>query len=128
MLANDHLLVKNWFKLLSHASMRIGISICQNGFLHTKSAYLSYIPFINTSVFGMLGSVNSRNFVPVNVWKTVRRKNDDSSDSMPDGAIAGSGYVQCRPEVLVADDVTGSLGVRDRVIACTPWKVPARTR
>jgi hypothetical protein len=26
------------------------------------------------------------------------------------------------------EDVTGTLGVRERVIACTPWNVPARTR
>jgi hypothetical protein len=85
------------------------------------------MPFISTSVFGMLGSVNRRNFVPVSVWKTVNRKKEDSSDSMPDGAAVGSGYVQVRP-VELAEDVTGSFGVRDRVMAWTPWNVPARTR
>lgn len=95
--------------------------------MHTKSAYLSYTPFIKTSVFGMLGSVNRRNFVPLRVWKTVKRKKDDSSDSIPDGATLGSGYVQLRPDEF-AEEVTGSLGVRDRVIAWTPWNVPARTR
>jgi hypothetical protein len=62
-----HLLVNHAPTLLSQLSTRIGISICQKGFLHTKSAYRSYTPLITTSVFGMLGSVKSKNFVPVSV-------------------------------------------------------------
>ena len=76
----------------------------------------------------MLGSVNNRNFVPLRVWKTVRRKKLDSRDSIPDGATVGSGYVQVFPLADVEEDVTGNLGVSERVIAWTPWKVPARTR
>jgi len=119
----NHRLLNHWLRLRSQASIRIGISICQNGFLQTKSAYRSYTPFMITSVFGILGSVKRRNLVPVSVWKTVRRKKDDSSDSMPVGATVGSGYVQARSE-----DSEGSLGVRDLVMAWTPWNVPARTR
>lgn len=85
------------------------------------------MPFISTSVLGMLGSVNRRNLVPVRVWNTVNLKNEDSRDSIPLGATVGSGYVQLRPDEL-AEDVTGSFGVRDRVMAWTPWNVPARTR
>ena len=76
----------------------------------------------------MLGSVNRRNLVPVSVWKTVNLKNEDSRDSMPLGAKVGSGYVHVRPDEPAAEDVTGSFGVRDRVMAWTPWNVPARTR
>lgn len=75
----------------------------------------------------MLGSVNKRNLVPVRVWKTVNRKKDDSRVSIPDGGTVGSGYVQFFP-VELADDVMGSFGVMERVMACTPWNVPARTR
>jgi len=46
---------------------------------------------------------------------------------MPDGATVGSGYVQLRDEEL-AEEVMGILGVKERVIAWTPWKVPASTR
>lgn len=73
------------------------------------------MPFMRMSVFGMLGSVKSRNFVPLRVWKTVRRKKDDSRDSIPDGATVGSGYVHVFPDE--DEEGTGSLGVRDRVIA-----------
>lgn len=75
----------------------------------------------------MLGSVNNKNLVPLRVWKTVKRKNEDSMDSMPVGATVGSGYVQLRDEEL-AEEVTGILGVNERVMACTPWNVPASTR
>jgi len=75
----------------------------------------------------MLGSVNNKNLVPLRVWNTVKRKKDDSMDSMPDGATLGSGYVQLRDEEL-AEEVMGIRGVRERVMACTPWNVPARTR
>ena len=87
-----HLLVNHFPTSLSQLSIRIGISICQKGFLHTKSANRSYMPFIMISVFGIDGSVNSRNFVPVRVWKTVRRKKLLSMDSIPEGARLGSGY------------------------------------
>jgi hypothetical protein len=76
---------------------------------------------------GILGSVNSKNLVPLKVWNTVNRKKDDSIDSMPDGATVGSGYVQLRDEEL-AEEVMGILGVKERVMAWTPWKVPASTR
>jgi hypothetical protein len=76
----------------------------------------------------MLGSVNKRNFVPLRVWKTVRRKKEDSNDSIPDGGTVGSGYVQLRPDESAADGGTGILGVSDLVIAWTPWNVPAMTR
>lgn len=85
---------------------------------------------MRTSVLGMLGSVNNKNLVPVKVWKTVRRKKEDSMLSIPEGATAGSGYVQVflLAVVEVADDVMGSFGVMDLVMAWTPWNVPARTK
>ena len=49
------------------------------------------MPLIIASVFGIEGSVKSRNFVPVSVWKTVKRKKLLSSDSIPEGAKLGSG-------------------------------------
>lgn len=75
----------------------------------------------------MLGSVKRRNLVPLRVWNTVNRKKLDSRDSMPEGATVGSGYVQFL-EVELAEDVIGSFGVSERVMAWTPWKVPASTR
>lgn len=46
-------------------------------------------------------------------------KKDDDSERMPVLATSGLG-------VRVAEPEEGNLGVRERVIACTPWKVPAR--
>jgi hypothetical protein len=63
----------------------------------------------------MLGSVNRRNFVPVSVWKHVSVKNEEDSERIPDDGMEGSGGLE-----------VGSFGVSERVIACTPWKVPAR--
>lgn len=74
----------------------------------------------------MLGLVNKRNLVPVRVWKTVRRKKEDSSTSIPLGATVGSGTVY-RWVVVEEPGGSGMRGVRDLVMACTPWKVPART-
>ena len=121
----SHRLANHPPTLLSQLSIRIGISICQNGFLHTKSLYRSYTPFIITSVFGILGSVKSRNFVPVSVWKTVRRKKEDSRDSIPDARTFGSGNDVALGFAGVG---LGRRGVKERVMAWTPWNVPARTR
>lgn len=66
------------------------------------------------STFGVTGSVKRRNFVPVNVWKQLRRKKFVSIVSMPEGRTEGSGVVV--PEELVAE---GRRGVRDLVIAWT---------
>lgn len=57
-----------------------------------------------TSTFGWCGSVNKRNFVPVKVWKHVRRKWEDSRTSMP---------------VRWLDGMPREEGVRDFVIAWT---------
>lgn len=79
----------------------------------------------------MLGSVNSKNLVAVSVWNTVSRKNEDSRLSIPEGGWVGSGYVHClfgRWWWVVVGVVEGSFGVRDLVMAWTPWNVPARTR
>ena len=63
----------------------------------------------------------------------MRRKKEDSRDSIPEGTLAGSGYVHVlpledMPGRVEEDEVMGSFGVRERVIAWTPWNVPARTR
>ena len=64
------------------------------------------------STFGWWGSVKSKNFVPVNVWKQLKRKWDDSRTSMPVRSLEGTPRME---------------GVKDFAMACTPWKVPART-
>ena len=55
-----------------------------------------------TSTLGWYGSVNRRNLVPVNVWKQVKRKREDSRTSMPVRSLDG----------MPRED-----GVRDLVIA-----------
>jgi len=100
--------------------------------------------------------VNSRNFSPLTVWKHVRRKSAVSRTSSPEswfrtacevegaeglGPLGGTGTEEEFAdeeldwgEGLCADggseaaswDVM-ALGVRERVMACTPWNVPART-
>jgi hypothetical protein len=80
------------------------------------------------SVFGMLGSVNSKNLVPVSVENTVKRKKLLSMVSMPEGAEEGSGFVQSLCRDGSAPGCRGSRGVKDLVMAWTPWNVPARTR
>jgi hypothetical protein len=67
-----------------------------------------------TSVLGIDGSVNSRNLVPVRVWKTVNRKKEDSRLSIPELGMFGSGYDHALGFAGVGD---GILGVRERVIA-----------
>ncbi|RMD40078.1 hypothetical protein DV735_g5044, partial [Chaetothyriales sp. CBS 134920] len=83
----------------SQPSSRMGISICQNGFLHTWSAYRSYTPLSTVSVLAalMLGSVKSRNLVPVTVWCTVSRKKLLSRLSIPDAGTFGSGDRRWQP-------------------------------
>lgn len=97
----------------------------------------------------MSGSVMRRNLVPVWVWKQVRRKKEVSSVSRPVTGRLGFGVVVWSWEeggLLSRDGVmfealgllfgrleevgflVGIRGVRDFVMACTPWKVPARTR
>lgn len=56
---------------------------------------------ITTSTFGISGSVKSRNFVPVRVWKQVRRKRSDSSTSIPVLGTPGFGSVETVPGVGV---------------------------
>jgi hypothetical protein len=73
----------------------------------------------------MLGSVNSKNFVPVNVWKHDSVKNDEERDWIPDDGTEGSGVVR-EPAPDGAGAEEGNFGVKDRVMAWTPWKVPAR--
>ena len=43
-----------------------------------------------TSTLGCCGSVNRRNFIPVNVWKQVRRNRADSRTSIPVRVDRGS--------------------------------------
>lgn len=89
-----------------------------------------------------------RNLVPVWVWKQVSRKKDVSRVSMPVAGRWGFGFVKVAVVVeeeeggLFSRDVVAALGllfgrlveavvilgVRDFVMACTPWKVPAKTR
>jgi len=67
---------------------------------------------------GCSGLVNSKNFTPVGVWKQVKRKWLDSSDSMP--VVGGRrvlGWVE-----------GGGAGLIEREMAWMPWKVPARMR
>lgn len=86
------------------------------------------MPLMIVSVFGILGSVKRRNFVPVSVWNTVRRKKLLSIVSMPVAGTLGSGNAQSEARAGFALGCIGSFGVMDLVMACTPWKVPARTR
>lgn len=97
------------------------------------------MPRISPSVLGILGSVKSRNFVPVRDWKTVSLKKLDSRLSMPVTGRSGFGY---RKAALLPTPFTvagggsseeeaeyaGNLGVRFFVMAWTPWNVPARIR
>lgn len=88
-----------------------------------------------TSTLGMSGSVNSRNLVPVTVWKQVMRNLSVSSTSSPvlgsDGlgsVVAACVGVDVRDEeepavaeVPVEEEtaVAGISGVRERVMAWT---------
>ena len=80
------------------------------------------MPLIATSISDsrMLGSVNNRNFVPVSVWKQVSVKKLEERWRIPVVGVVGSGGVRFEVEE------EGNLGVRERVMAWTPWKVPAR--
>ena len=69
----------------------------------------------------MLGSVNNKNFVPVSVWKQVSVKKLEERWRIPVVGVVGSGGVRFGEEVE-----EGNLGVKERVMAWTPWKVPAR--
>lgn len=71
-----------------------------------------------TSTLGVMGSVRSRNFVPVGVWKHVRRKRLVSRVSMPVVGREGFGLV-----VEVVEAGEGTRGVRERVIAWTLEKM-----
>lgn len=85
------------------------------------------MPRIKPSVFGILGSVKSKNLVPVNDWKTVSLKKLVSILSMPVAGTSGIGLR--KPEVLLeplmvgaagSSDETayaGNFGVRDLVMA-----------
>lgn len=59
---------------------------------------------ITVSIFPIIGSVNSRNFVPVNVWKHVRRNLSVSSVSSPVTGVPGFGN-ECAVAVGVEDIV-----------------------
>ncbi len=106
---------------------------------------------MTASTFGMSGSVMRRNLVPVYVWKQVRRKKEVSSVSRPVTGRWGLGVVvwiwEEEEGLMLSGDgamlealglllgrlkevgfLVGIRGVRDFVMACTPWKVPARTR
>ena len=95
---------------------------------------------MTASIFPMLGSVNSRNLVPVSVWKHVNRNFSVSRNSSPEAGTEAFGYeyaawdvddgaLGADPDVGVpeGDDVAGAgvawavgiLGVIERVIACT---------
>lgn len=86
-----------------------------------------------TSIFVVGGSVNRRNFVPVSVWKQVRRNRSVSRTSIPVFGREGLGRVQALEGAVVDVDVpavvpmlgavdaaeAGIWGVRERVIAWT---------
>ena len=57
--------------------------------------------------------------MPVSVWKHVSVKKEEERVRIPDEGTEGSGAVREGFEA-------GNLGVRERVMAWTPWKVPAR--
>lgn len=61
--------------------------------------------------------------MPVSVWKHDSVKNDEESDWMPLLGTEGSGVVR---EAAPGGAEEGNFGVKDRVMAWTPWKVPAR--
>lgn len=70
----------------------------------------------------VIGSVNKRNFVPVSVWKQVRRNFSVSRYSRPDAGIPGFGSTLWL--VVVEEEVgeglgTGIRGVMVRVMAWT---------
>ena len=58
------------------------------------------------STLVMSGSVNSRNFVPVSVWKQVRRNLSDSRTSRPVTGVPGMGSAW-----VVVVEVQGPVGV-----------------
>lgn len=82
-----------------------------------------------TSTFGVRGSVNRRNFVPVIVWKHVNRNFSVSRISRPVlgrpgfgreecPELDGTGVVEAAPDVLaVVTCEWGMYGVRERVMA-----------
>ena len=80
------------------------------------------MPLIATSMSDsrMLGSVKSKNFVPVKVWKQVSVKKLELRLRMPVVGVVGSGVV------VEEEEEEGNRGVKERVMAWTPWKVPAR--
>ena len=77
----------------------------------------------------MSGSVKRRNFVPVMVWKQVRRKRSVSRTSRPVLGAAGFGReaatetegeeLELEPPAAVEGRVEGTWGVKERVMAWT---------
>lgn len=83
-----------------------------------------------TSIFVAGGSVNRRNFVPVSVWKQVRRNRSVSRTSIPVFGREGLGRVQALEGAVADVDIpaavptvdaaeVGIWGVKERVIAWT---------
>jgi hypothetical protein len=70
-----------------------------------------------TSTFACCGSVKSRNFVPVKVWKHCRRKFSVSRTSIPDGGSGREDGVE-ESDVFVACES----GWRRVVRAWTLWR------
>ena len=85
------------------------------------------MPRIKPSVFGILGSVKSKNLVPVKDWKTVSLKKLVSMLSMPVAGTSGIGLrkPEVFPDPLVVGaegssedtEYAGNLGVSDFVMA-----------
>lgn len=71
------------------------------------------------SALGCSGEVKRRNLMPVGVWKQVRRKREDSRDSMPVvGGLRAPGW-----GLALGWRWEGS-GAMVREMAWMPWKVP----
>jgi hypothetical protein len=71
----------------------------------------------------MLGSVKRRNFVPVRVWKQESVKKEEERERIPEEGRVGSGVCVGVEE---EEEEEEKRGVKLRVMAWTPWKVPAR--